>query len=239
MKVLLLGGTREARALSHEMAAAGVDLITSLAGATMDPKPYGGQSRRGGFGGVAGLIAFCRAETIGAVVNATHPFAAQMTGHAAEACAALDVPLLHLRRRPWPIAATWNVVSDITAAAAAIPAGSVAFLATGRRSVDAFVDREDVELIVRVAEDTGAAFAGRGRFLVKQPPFSVEEEAALFQELGVTHLVARNAGGPRGREKFHAAETLGLGIIAVAPPPMPEGDRVETVEAALDWVSAL
>jgi len=239
MTILLLGGTTEARQLALALSEVGVDLVVSLAGATEVPKTYAGRMRRGGFGGMPGLVGYLKSEQIQMVIDVTHPFAAQMTAHVVGACEALGMPCLHLVRPAWEGRLGWRFVPDFAAAARALPEGARPLLATGRRSVADFAGREDLELIVRVAEETGAAFSGRGRFLVKQPPFTVEDERALFEELGVTHLVARNSGGARGMEKFEAAEALGLEIIVIERPPLPAGHVVETVAEALDWVRDL
>ena len=104
MRILILGGTGEARALAAELVAAGVDVLSSLAGRVAQPRLPDGPVRVGGFGGVEGLAAFLRAERITGVIDATHPFAGQITAHAAQATARAGVPLLVLRRPEWAAA---------------------------------------------------------------------------------------------------------------------------------------
>ncbi len=120
MRILILGGTGEARELAAELTAAGIDVLSSLAGRVRQPRLPAGEVRIGGFGGAAGLAGFLRAEAITGVVDATHPFATAITANAAEAAGAAGLPLLVLRRPPWPADPSWQAVPDIAAAAAAV-----------------------------------------------------------------------------------------------------------------------
>lgn len=126
MRLLLLGGTGEARSLAAALVESGIDVTSSLAGRVSNPALPVGAVRIGGFGGVAGLIAYLQAEAIDAVVDATHPFAATITAHAADACHATEVPLLVLQRPAWPTEPGWTLVPDTAAAAAAARGSSPA-----------------------------------------------------------------------------------------------------------------
>ncbi|GAA2319096.1 cobalt-precorrin-6A reductase [Nonomuraea roseoviolacea subsp. roseoviolacea] len=119
-RVLILGGTAEARALAAALTDAGVRVVSSLAGRVSNPRLPVGEVREGGFGGAEGLAAWLRAEGIAAVVDATHPFAARMTASAAEASAGTGVPLLVLRRPGWREGPgdAWRRVASLHEAAA-------------------------------------------------------------------------------------------------------------------------
>lgn len=105
--ILLLGGTTEASALAAALAARGDRAVLSYAGRVASPRAQPVQTRNGGFGGPEGLAAYLRAEGVSHLVDATHPFAAQMSAHAALAAAATGTPLLALVRPPWrPVPAT-------------------------------------------------------------------------------------------------------------------------------------
>ena len=97
MRVLLLGGTSEARTLAARMHP-DVDVISSLAGRVPDPALPVGEVRIGGFGGVDGMRSWLLESKVDAVVDATHPYAATITSHAAEVCGALGLPLLVVAR---------------------------------------------------------------------------------------------------------------------------------------------
>lgn len=238
MTVLLLAGTAEAREISAGLAAAGIDHIASLAGATDRPAALSGRMRIGGFGGVDGLTAFLQSENVRAIIDATHPFAVRISRNAV--AAAGKVPLLQVMRPAWPVNPRWTEVATLGDAAQALPTGSTAFLATGRGSLAHFEGREDVTFRVRVIDDRpGPCPLPNGRFLIGKPPFSIEEEMAVLKAEAITHLVARNSGGTGGAEKLIAAERLGLDVLIVARPNHPAADRVGTAAEALEWAAKL
>ena len=235
MKLLLLAGTREARELSFSLK--GVDLISSLAGATQRPAELGGAVRIGGFGGIEGLKDFVAQSGITHVVDATHPFAAQMSRHAFLACNALDIPLLQIIRPPWDVATNWTLAEDMKGAADLLKPASRTFLATGRGSLEYFRSRNDVWFLARVIDDMPGPFPMQnGRFLVSKPPFSVEQEIKTLQDNEIDTLVVRNSGGVGGYEKVEAANRLGLTIVMVKRPETPDANRVESSEAAIQFM---
>lgn len=232
--MLLLGGTEEARALSHRCE--GMTLLTSLAGVTTAPASYGGSVRLGGFGGAVGLAEYLRRDAIAAVIDATHPFAAQISMNAARACAGADVPLLRLERLPWVASANdrWISFDTVAAAIHALPAGATAFVAAGRSA--ARIAAPGRRLILRAIEPPSDPAPGV-EVLLARPPFTLAAERDLFQREGVTHLICKNSGGTSGYAKLEAAAALGLTVHMVRrPPPLPV-TRVQTVDAALRWLA--
>ena len=238
MSALLLAGTAEGRALSHMAAEAGLPLITSLAGVTRRPAAYGGRLRTGGFGGAAGLAAWLRAEGIEAVVDATHPFAVQISGNAAVACAETGVPLLRLERPSWvcDARAATTLFDSEQAALAALPAGARALAALGRSGGALAPPPEGVWLWLRAIEDPGPLPDGV-TLIPGRAPDDAAEERTLFARLGLTHLVCRDSGGAAGRAKLDAAADLGLTVHMIARPPLQRAESVETAAAALDWLA--
>ncbi len=235
MKILLLGGTREARNLSFALK--DVDLVTSLAGVTDRPASMGGQLRVGGFGGVAGLTDYLHQNDISHVIDATHAFASRMSDHAVEATQACGLPLLRLLRPAWQIDPAWTCVPDLGAAASALRSGERAFLATGRGSLWAFADREDVWCLVRVIDPSPSEFPLKnGRFLVSRPPFSQADEEATLSEHGIDVLVSRNSGGVGGREKLDAAMALGCRVIMIERPDLAPAQTVVSVADAIGFI---
>ncbi|MSU90456.1 cobalt-precorrin-6A reductase [Rhodobacteraceae bacterium 2CG4] len=235
--VLLLAGTAEARALSHLLAGE-VRLTTSLAGVTARPAVYGGGLRTGGFGGAEGLAAYLRQAGVDALIDATHPFAATMHRHAAEAAARAARPLLRLDRPAWPPRPDWTDVADLPAAIDRLPPGATAFLATGRSAAGRLPPRTDVRLILRVLEPP--ADPAPGLDVMRAPPAAdADAEAALFARLGVTHLVCKNSGGA-GAAKLDAAARLRLPVLMIPrPAPVAGVPAVADAPAALAWVRAL
>jgi len=239
VRILILGGTGEARELAAALAAAGTDVLSSLAGRVKDPRLPEGPVRIGGFGGADGLAAFLAAEGITAVVDATHPFASGITANAAQAAAQAGVPLLVLRRPEWDADPSWQVVTDIGNAAAAVRSwpGEHVFLTTGRRDLAAFAADDRHEFLVRAVDAPDGPVPRRMTLLLDRGPYTVNGETALMREHGIGLLVSKNSGGPMTAAKLQAARDLGVAVIMVRRPPLPEGaTAVAMVADAVRWV---
>lgn len=239
MTLLLLAGTREARTLAGLLAECGVPTLASLAGTTRTPKALPVATRIGGFGGVAGFEACLDDRQITAVLNATHPFAEAMDRRTAAICAARGLPCLRLLRPAWRAGPSdvWHAVRGLAHVAQALPVGARAFLATGPGSLGAVgpVPRAEAVFCRRIDPPTESFPWSNGDWIVGRPGISAESEARLFEDLSITHLVTKNAGGQDGEPKLRAAQALRLPVIMVERPRPAPGQRVETVEEALQW----
>lgn len=238
MRVLVLGGTAEGRELARRLHPH-VEIISSLAGRVPDPALPVGPVRIGGFGGVDGLRRWLREEGIGAVVDATHPFAATMTAHAAEVCRELALPHLVLVRPPWDPGDAIVVASDADAAEiVAEQRYSRVFLSTGRSGVKAFADSDAWFLIRAVTEPDAASLPRRHRLVLSRGPYRYDDEFALLRVHDVDALVTKNSGGDMTRAKLDAAAALDIPVVMVARPQLPDGvTAVGTVREAADWVA--
>ena len=242
-RILILGGTTEARALAGRLAGdAGLDVIVSLAGRTEKPAPQPVPVRVGGFGGPAGLAAYLAAEGIAAVVDATHPYAARMSFNAAAACAAAGVPLVALRRPPWePVAGDrWQEVADVPAAVAALGRQPRrAFLALGRNEVRAFEAAPQHAYVVRSVDPVEPPLAvPDAAYVLGRGPFGEAEDRALLQAHGIDVIVAKNSGGTATYGKMAAARALGIAVVLIARPPVPDVPVAARVAEAEAWVRA-
>ena len=239
MTVLLLAGTREAKALATQLANQGVPAVASLAGATRAPDDLGIPTRLGGFGGEAGFRAYLQNAGITRVVDATHPFAHRITARTARVCAEMGLLYLLLLRPEWKPEDEdrWTFIDREEEAAKYITPGQTVFLGTGRQTLEKFANLKGCEVICRqIDPPTGPFPFEGGRYLIGRPPFPVADEKALFQDLGVDWLVVKNAGGTLSKTKLTAARELGIPVLMINRPPPPEAEIVESVEAALDWV---
>ncbi|GFG75785.1 cobalt-precorrin-6A reductase [Mycobacterium botniense] len=238
MRVLLLGGTGEARALAARLHPQ-VDLVSSLAGRVPRPALPAGAVRIGGFGGVDGLRRWLRDEQIGAVVDATHPFAQTITAHAAEACADLGLPYLVLARPAWDPGDAIVVTSDREAAkTVAVQGFSRVFLTTGRSGVGAFADSDAWFLIRAVTAPDPAVLPRRHQLVLSRGPYHYDGEYALLAEHRIDALVTKNSGGEMTRAKLDAAAALQIPVVMVSRPPLPAGvTTASTVEEAVAWVA--
>jgi precorrin-6A/cobalt-precorrin-6A reductase len=240
MRVLLLGGTSEARTLAARLHP-GVDVISSLAGRVPDPALPVGEVRIGGFGGDDGLRRWLIDANVGAVVDVTHPFAATITATAAEVCENLQIPHLVLARPAWPPGDAISVGSDVEAVKAVRDNGfSRIFLTTGRSGVEVFKDVDAWFLIRAVTAPEPQTLPGRHELLLSRGPYRYADEHALLAEHRIDCLVTKNSGGEMTRPKLDAAAALGVSVVMVDRPALPDGvSTVSTVEDAVAWVSSL
>lgn len=240
MKLLLLGGTSEARALAKRLHP-DVDLISSLAGRVPDPALPVGPVRIGGFGGVDGLRTYLQDNGITVVVDATHPFAANITANAARACAGLQLPHLVLARPAWPPGDAVVVADDRQAAQAVKDLGCQrVFLTTGRSGTAAFRASDAWFLIRAVTAPEADALPAHHEILLSRGPYDYGNELALLREHCIDALVTKNSGGAMTRAKLDAAQALNIPVIMVDRPPLPDGvTTAATVDEAVAWLRGL
>jgi precorrin-6A/cobalt-precorrin-6A reductase len=240
MRVLLLGGTAEARELAAHLYP-GVEVVSSLAGRVPDPALPVGEVRIGGFGGVDGMRRWLVGSEVGAVVDATHPYAATITAHAAQVCGELGLPHLVLARPAWRPGDAILVKSAIDAAKTVEGRGySRVFLTTGRSDVKAFRDLDAWFLIRAVTAPDPLTLPRNNRLLLSRGPYHYDDELALLAEHRIDCLVTKNSGGDMTRPKLDAAAALGVAVVMVDRPPLPPGvTTVSTVDDAAAWVRSV
>ncbi|WAJ42967.1 cobalt-precorrin-6A reductase [Mycobacterium sp. Aquia_216] len=240
MRVLLLGGTAEGRALAKALHP-DVDVISSLAGRVPDPALPVGRVRIGGFGGVDGLRSWLQDASIDAVVDATHPFASTMTAHAAEACGLAEIPHLVLARPAWDPGTAVVVGSDIEAAETVENHRyERVFLTTGRSGSRAFAGSDAWFLIRAVTEPDVASLPRHHQLLLSRGPYHYDDETAIMSEHRIDALVTKNSGGDMTRAKLDAAAALDIPVVMVKRPQLPPGvNAVGSVQEALNWVAGL
>lgn len=240
LRVLVLGGTLDASRLAQALAKAGVDGIFSYAGRTSAPIAQPLPTRVGGFGGVVGLQAFLQTERITHVVDATHPFAAQMSSNAVQACASAGVPLLALERPAWQAQSgdVWQHVPDIAAAVQALPTEPArVFLAIGRQHLAPFLACTQHWYLLRLVDPVLDLPAERGQVVLDRGPFTVEGDRTLLQAYGITHIVSKNSGGAGAQAKLTAARERSLPVILIDRPFIAARPTVGDVDQVLQWIA--
>jgi precorrin-6A/cobalt-precorrin-6A reductase len=241
MRILILGGTAEARGLAQGLAGRSDLAVTlSLAGRTATPAVQPVPVRVGGFGGADGLADYLSAERVHALIDATHPYAAIISANAARAAQSTGVPLLALRRPPWiPIAGDrWIEVEDIPAAVAAVGAAPRrVFLALGRKELAPFTAAPQHHYLVRSVDPVDPPLAvPYATYVTARGPFAEAAERALLGVHAIEVVIAKNSGGTATYGKIAAARSLGLPVIMPSRPPLPAVTAVETIEEALAWL---
>ncbi len=212
----------------------------SYAGRTEAPVAQPLPQRIGGFGGIPGLVSYLREQSISHVVDATHPFAARISRNALAACDQAGVALITLERPPWTPAAQdrWTEVPDIASAVAALPAQpSRIFLAIGRQNLEDFAARSEHHYILRLVDQPGGALPlPQSTVILARGPFTLEGDLQLMREQAVQLVVSKNAGGVGARAKLDAARVLGIGVVMIGRPPLPERACVASVAEVLEWL---
>jgi len=243
MRLLILGGTAQASALAARIAERD-DLsgVLSLAGRTQNPAAARLPMRVGGFGGAEGLRAWIAAERIDAVIDATHPFAAQISGNAAQACEAANMPLLIFTRPPWARqdGDRWIEVDAIEQAVPTLgEAPRRVFLTHGRLQLAAFASAPQHRYLVRAIErPEGIEALARHRLILARGPFNREDEAALMRDERIDIVVSKNSGGEATYAKIEAARSLGLTVVMVRRPASPAVAQTHSLDFALAWIEA-
>ena len=242
MRVLLLGGTTEASALARLLAADGrFEPTLSLAGVTRAPRPQPIPWRIGGFGGVEGLRRYLAEAGIEALVDATHPFAAQMTRHAIAAAGTLK--LLRVERPAWTPCPTdhWLLVPDMQAAAQALgPAPSRVLLTIGQKELAPFRETPGHHYIIRSVDPPEPALVPPGAEIITATgPFSLEEERALLARHAIQVIVTKNSGGSATAAKLAAARERGIPVVMMQRPIAPVVRTVADADAAMEWLGAV
>ena len=232
----------EATALCARLSEFDVQATLSLAGRVARPKRQPLPMRVGGFGGVAGLKRYLTDAGVTHVVDATHPFASQMSLNAVATCADLGIPLVALARAAWSAQPgdNWQVVPDIAGAVAALdrPASRV-MLAVGRMHLAAFAPNPQHHYLLRLVDPPEDALPfPHATTIIDRGPFTVSGDRALMEEHGIELVVSKNSGGTGAVAKIEAARALGLPVIMINRPAMPPRTEVDSVNGVLRWLDA-
>lgn len=238
--LLILAGTTEATAFARAVADRGIDGTVSFAGRVERPLRQPLPQRVGGFGGVAGLEAYLRAQAITHVIDATHPFAAQMSHNAVHACAAAGVPLIALTRPAWqPVPGDrWTLVPDIAGAVAALDGPRLrVLLAVGRMHLDDFAPNPQHHYLLRLVDPPrGPLPFPEAEVIVDRGPFDADADRAMMERHGTQIVVSKNAGGTGAYAKIAAARALGLPVVMIDRPLLPPRTEAHGLAEVFDWI---
>lgn len=221
-----------------------VNAIISLAGRVVSAASQPLPVRIGGFGGVAGLTQYLKDNAITHVIDATHPFATQMSAHALQACNNIAIPLIRFTRPPWVAVHgdDWSEVADIAGAAKALSDTGKkrcrVMLAIGRMHLNAFFHLPDHFYLLRLIDPPAKNLPFPDhKVVLGRGPFDYAGDLALLQQNGIDLIITKNAGGAGAYAKLDAARHLGVKVIMIAPPDTLGQKVVYDVQEALDWLA--
>ncbi|HIK36738.1 MAG: cobalt-precorrin-6A reductase [Geminocystis sp.] len=236
-KLLLLGGSSEAIELQRRLRQyPQLEVIFSLAGSVSKPRVEA--SRVGGFGGVEGLVGYIRREAIDLLIDATHPFAANISFNAYTAANTVGIPHLQLVRLPWEKQEgdNWIEVKSHQQAADILPElGNRIFLTIGRQELSKYAHLRQLWFLMRMIESPSPPIPP-GEIILARGPFSLQEEIELLKRYQIQVIVSKNSGGDATYAKIVAARQLSLPVVMIKRPTFPPANRVFTVDAAIDWL---
>jgi precorrin-6A/cobalt-precorrin-6A reductase len=238
-RVLILGGTGDAAELAAQAAELPLEIISSLAGRTRLPTVPAGSLRVGGFGGEAGLVEYLQQQQIDLLIDATHPFAAQISWNAAAAARICQIPHLLLLRPAWQKHPddNWLEVTSNAAAADMLPElGQRVFLTIGRQELVSFAHLHTLWFLMRMIDPPQDTAIPPGELILERGPFTLEHERMLLQTHRIEVIVSKNSGGESTYAKIIAARQMHLPVVMVQRPMMPTGKQVATVEDAIVWL---
>lgn len=243
MRVLILGGTsdgsRLAAMISQREELEGVELLTSLAGRTQNPNLGTNQIRIGGFGGVAGLVDYINSMSIDIIIDATHPFATQISNNGLRAAKIANIPHLMVVRPGWERQPedNWIEVESLDIAVQAIAKiGQRVFLTIGRQEIGKFAEIEHIWFLMRMIDPPNDGKIPRGEILLERGPFTLESDRQLMINYRIDHLISKNSGGNATYSKIIAARELGIPVVMVRRSQLPQCLQVGDIEGAVEWL---
>ena len=240
-RVLILGGTTEARLLGEQLAGrGGLDVTLSLAGRTASPVPHAVPVRVGGFGGADGLADYIMKERIDALIDATHPYATIISENASVAARQASVPFVALHRAPWKAVAgdRWIEVNDTRAAVRALgEAPRRVFVTIGRNELAPFAAAPQHFYLIRSVDPVDPPLPlPHVSYVTERGPFSEAHDRALMTEHKIDVVIAKNSGGNAAYGKIAAARALGIEVIILRRPRAAEASALHAIDDAIAWL---
>ena len=222
-RILLLGGVTEALAMARRL---GPQHVYSLAGVGRVPADLPCEVRVGGYGGAEGLAQYIREQRIDVLLDATHPYAAQISHNAASAAALAGIPCWALRRPAWQPQAgdNWREVANWAELVEALKPFQRPLFTLGREPLEHLHEIPEGQFWTLRALDT---YPGNARCEVigARGPFVIEDERALFAQRRIDVLISKNSGSSATEPKLEVARERGTPVLILKRPKLPEVDR--------------
>lgn len=248
--ILVVAGTQDGRQLAETLAASGVKVMVSVA------STYGRQLAannlyqvREGNLDANGFHALFSSQGVRGVIDASHPYAANVSATLIAVCRECSIPYLRYERQAASLPSYENMrVADTaqTAAQLAVSLGKTILLTTGSRTMACYkaaADQVGARLIVRILpepqvlqEALDLGILPRD-IIAMQGPFSLETNEALIKQFGADVLVTKNSGRIGGTDvKFQAAVNQHIWLVVIDKPSIDYGSVVNDIPAAMIWL---
>ncbi|KJK09134.1 MULTISPECIES: cobalt-precorrin-6A reductase [Pseudomonas] len=231
-RILLLGGITEALAIARTL---GPEHVYSLAGIGRVPSDLKCQVRVGGFGGADGLAAYLLGESIDLLIDATHPYAAQISANAARASQLTGVPCWALRRPAWQAQAAddWREVAGWAELIEALRPFRRPLFTLGREPL-AHLDEIPAHQFWTLRALEACPSNDRCEVIGARGPFQLEDERTLFERRQIDVLISKNSGSAATEPKLQVARERGITVLILGRPQLPDVSRhFSTVQALL------
>ena len=235
-RILLLGGVTEALAIARTL---GPQHVYSLAGVGRVPGDLGCEVRVGGYGGAEGLAQYIREQRIDLLLDATHPYAAQISHNAALAAAASGIPCWALRRPAW-VAQTgddWREVAHWRELIEALAPFQRPLFTLGREPLEHLheIPPEQFWTLRALGAYPGTA---RCDVIGARGPFFIDDERKLFAQRRIDVLISKNSGSSATEPKLQVARERGVPVLILKRPTLAQVDReFRTVEDVLEGLA--
>ena len=260
MKLLLLGGTADARKVTRELdeqgllqtssgSGNGIKLVYSIAGLVRMPQvPC--EVISGGFSQYGGLQVYIEENGIDGILDVTHPFAEKMSNTAVAAARHSNIPCWRFHRPAWTKQADdcWQLFDGWQELIPALVGKKSVLLTAGQLDqslIDQLVEQakvtciegESQQLILRTAAPPRAELPDSITWIKALGPFKEADELALFKEYQVDVVVSKNSGGEATEAKLAAARKLGVEVMMLQRPTFDAADQqFSTVLDCVDWL---
>ncbi len=239
MKIIIFGGTKEAREIAQQLDDLGHNIVLSLAGRTSNPKrPKNIKINIGGFGGEQKLSEYFKANNFDLILDITHPYAQNISNQIVKAASLSNKKLMRFKRQIWQksTAIDWQDFNSIEQAIKQLPVKAIAFITTGHKHLELLQTRPDCKFIVRLIEKPKTTLDSNCSIIISKPPYDFEQEISLMKNHNITHLISKNSGSNQTKAKIEVANKLGVDIFMIQRPKLAPAKEFYSFEELKDII---
>ncbi len=242
MKIIIFGGTKEAREFANSLHDLCHDITFSLAGRTSNPKlPKNIKTNIGGFGGAQNLSDYFKMNNFDLILDITHPYAQNISNQLVKAANLSNKKLMRFKRHIWQKTSklNWQDFTSLEQAIKQLPTKAITFITTGHKGLELLQIRMDCKFIVRLIEKPKTTLDKNCSLIINNPPYEFEQEKTLMKTHNITHLISKNSGSDQTKAKIKAANELGVKVFMIERPILAPTEEFFSLEELTDAVFSL